>query len=115
MERHCGVLKPLRGKRLPLEVETNWTSEQVLIAGKKKVKDFNQDMEDGPYVLLYPDGSEVKNIPGTNTPFKLQLYKEAIGKAYQRITLYICTVEDFFATGEHIYFKGNLIKIMYKT
>nr|XP_021328571.1 G2/M phase-specific E3 ubiquitin-protein ligase-like isoform X1 [Danio rerio] len=98
MERHCGVLKPLRGKRLPLEVETNWTSEQVLIAGKKKVKDFNQDMEDGPYVLLYPDGSEVKNIPGTNTPFKLQLYKEAIGKAYQRITLYICTVEDFFAT-----------------
>ncbi|XP_051988737.1 G2/M phase-specific E3 ubiquitin-protein ligase-like [Xyrauchen texanus] len=54
-------------------------------------------MEEGPYVLLYPDGSEVKNIPGTNTPFKLHLYKEAIGKAYQRITLFISTFQDFLA------------------
>ncbi|XP_016106878.1 G2/M phase-specific E3 ubiquitin-protein ligase-like [Sinocyclocheilus grahami] len=98
MKRHDGVLKPMRGRSLPLEVQTNWSSEQVLIAGEKKVKDFNQDMEEGPYVLLYPDCSEVKNIPGTNTPFKLQLYKEAIGKTYQRITLFICTVQDFSAT-----------------
>ncbi|XP_051990890.1 G2/M phase-specific E3 ubiquitin-protein ligase [Xyrauchen texanus] len=54
-------------------------------------------MEEGPYVLLYPDGSEVKNIPGTNTPFKLHLYKEAIGKAYQGITLFISTFQDFLA------------------
>ncbi|XP_016124067.1 G2/M phase-specific E3 ubiquitin-protein ligase [Sinocyclocheilus grahami] len=98
MKRHDGVLKPMRGRSLPLEVQTNWSSEQVLIAGEKKVKDFNQDMEEGPYVLLYPDCSEVKHIPGTNTPFKLQLYKEAIGKTYQRITLFICTVQDFSAT-----------------
>ncbi|KAF4095434.1 hypothetical protein G5714_024512 [Onychostoma macrolepis] len=67
MKRHDGVLKAMRGRSLPLEVQTNWSSEQVLIAGEKKVNDFNQDMEEGPYVLLYPDCSEVKNIPGTNT------------------------------------------------
>lgn len=91
MWRLNGVQKPMRGKTLPLEVQPNWSSEQ------KKVKDFNQDMEEGPCVLLYPDGSEVKNIPGTNTPFKLQLYKEALGKAYQRITLFVCTGQDFSA------------------
>ncbi|XP_048010428.1 uncharacterized protein LOC125244380 [Megalobrama amblycephala] len=97
MWRHNGVLKPMRGRTLPLEVQPNWSSEQLLTAAEKKVKDFNQDMEEGPYVLLYPDGSEVKNIPGTNTPFKLQLYKEALGKAYQRITLFVCTGQDFSA------------------
>ncbi|XP_039543841.1 G2/M phase-specific E3 ubiquitin-protein ligase isoform X3 [Pimephales promelas] len=97
MWRHGGVLKPIRGKTLPLDVQPIWSSEQLLIAAEKKVRDFNQDMEEGPYVLLYPDGSEVKNIPGTNTPFKLHLYKEAIGKAYQRITLFICTFQDFLA------------------
>ncbi|XP_053272707.1 G2/M phase-specific E3 ubiquitin-protein ligase-like [Pleuronectes platessa] len=50
-------------------------------------------MEDGEYVLLYPDGSQVKNIPGTDTPFTIEKYKEAIGKPYQRLTLYICTLE----------------------
>lgn len=110
MWRHNGVLKSMRGKTLPLEVQPNWSSEQLLTAAEKKVKDFNQDMEEGPYVLLYPDGSEVKNIPGTNTPFKLQLYKEALGKAYQRITLFICKGQDFSAIGKHIYFKVNLTK-----
>lgn len=51
----------------------------------KKLKDFNKDMEDGEYVLLYPDSSQIKNIPGTDTPFPIGQYKEAIGKAYQRI------------------------------
>ncbi|XP_056624921.1 G2/M phase-specific E3 ubiquitin-protein ligase-like isoform X3 [Triplophysa dalaica] len=95
MWRHNGVLKPVRGKTLPLEVQPNWSSEQLLTAAVKKVKDFNQDIQDGPYVLLYPDGAEVKHIPGTNTPFRIELYKEALGKAYQRITLFTCTVQDF--------------------
>lgn len=95
MWRQNGKLKPQRGKTLPLDVQPNWSSEQLLTAAVKKVKDFNQDMQDERYVLLYPDGAEVKHIPGTNTPFRIQLYKEALGKAYQRVTLFICTVQDF--------------------
>ncbi|CAM4619131.1 unnamed protein product [Leuciscus chuanchicus] len=51
-------------------------------------------MYDGEYVLVYPDGSQVQNIPGTDRPFVLEHYKEAIGKAYQRIVLYICPLQD---------------------
>ncbi|XP_053284289.1 G2/M phase-specific E3 ubiquitin-protein ligase-like [Pleuronectes platessa] len=86
-------LKPVRGKTLPVNVEPQWTVEQLLAVATKKLKDFNKDMDDGEYVLLYPDGSQVKNIPGTDTAFTIEKYKEAIGKAYQRITLYICTLE----------------------
>lgn len=52
--------RPIRGKILPLQVEPEWSSEQLLLASIKKLKDFNQDMEDGEYVLLYPDGSQIK-------------------------------------------------------
>lgn len=85
----------IRGKTLPLQVEPQWSSEKLLPAAMKKLKHFNQEMKDGEYVLLYPDGPEIKHIPGTETPITIEKYKEAIGKAYQRITLYICTLEDF--------------------
>ncbi|KAM9759983.1 G2/M phase-specific E3 ubiquitin-protein ligase-like isoform 3-T3 [Menidia menidia] len=88
-------LKTVRGKLLPIEIHPEWASEQVLAAAVKKQKDFNIDLRDCAHVLLYPDAREVKNIPGTDIPFTVQKYKEAIGKPYQRITLYICPVEDF--------------------
>lgn len=91
----------MRGKNLPLHVDPQWSSEQLLPAAVKKQKDFNQDMEDGEYVLLYPDGSQIKNIPGTDTPFTTGQYKEAIGKAYQRITLYISTLEDLLSKSKY--------------
>lgn len=61
------------------------------------MKDFNKDMEDTqiPYILLYPDGSEVINIPGTQRPFTLKDYKTEIGKNYARINLFICRKKDF--------------------
>ena len=93
------TLKPARGKSLPLDVKPNCSSEQLLQATVKKLNDFNQDMEDGPYVLLYPDATETKNIPGMTIPFTIQQYKEAVGKPYQRITPYICTLEDFSNNG----------------
>lgn len=91
----------MKGKNLPLHVDPQWSSEQLLEAAVKKLKDFNQDMEDGEYVLLYPDSSQIKNIPGTDTPFTIGQYKEAIGKAYQRITLYICTIEDLLSKSKY--------------
>ncbi|KAL7388115.1 hypothetical protein ABVT39_007437 [Epinephelus coioides] len=53
------------------------------------------DMQDVVHVLLYPDGRQVIKIPGTDDPFTVRKYKEAIGKAHQKITPYICTAEDF--------------------
>lgn len=88
-------LKPVRGKSLPLDIQPDWSSEQLLAAAVKKQMDFNQDMQDVVHVLLYPDGRQVIKIPGTDDPFTVRKYKEAIGKAYQKITLYICTAEDF--------------------
>ncbi|XP_072572064.1 G2/M phase-specific E3 ubiquitin-protein ligase-like isoform X1 [Paramormyrops kingsleyae] len=100
MNKTKNGLRPMRGKNLPVHVDPQWSSEQLLAAALKKQKDFNQDMEDGEYVLLYPDGSQIKNIPGTDTPFTIGKYKEAIGKAYQRITLYICTLEDLLSKSQ---------------
>ncbi|KAF0043791.1 hypothetical protein F2P81_002949 [Scophthalmus maximus] len=75
--------KPIGGKTLPLHVEPQWSSEQQLSPAWRKLKDFNQDMKDGKCVLLCPDGSQTTHIPGTETPFTIEKYKEAVGKAYQ--------------------------------
>lgn len=101
MSKTKNGVKPVKGKTLPLSVDPKWSSEQLLAAAKKKMKDFNQDMEDGEYVLFYPDGTHIKNIPGTDTPFTTELYKEAIGKAYQRITLYICTFDALLSKSKY--------------
>ncbi|XP_045919327.1 G2/M phase-specific E3 ubiquitin-protein ligase-like [Micropterus dolomieu] len=52
-------------------------------------------MHEGPYVLLYPDCSEVVHVPGSERPFKLAEYNKEIGKAYSRITFFICLEKLF--------------------
>ncbi|MEQ2236131.1 hypothetical protein ILYODFUR_009308 [Ilyodon furcidens] len=91
------VLKPVRGMVLPLVVPPGLGAEQLQKAAEHKMMAFNTHFRSGPYFLLYPDGTKITNIPGTQTAFSLKLYKEAQGKAYQRITVYLCTVEDFLA------------------
>lgn len=51
---------------------------------------WDKDIQEGPYVLLYPDCSEVIRVPGSEKPFKLAEYKKELGKPYSRITFYIC-------------------------
>ncbi|XP_057207773.1 uncharacterized protein LOC130565206 [Triplophysa rosa] len=92
-----GCLKPQRGKTLPLYTDPQVTANDVLRLAEKKFKDFNKDMEEGPYFLLYPDGSVVVNVPGTQKPFTLKDYKSEIGKTYQRINLFICRKSNFEA------------------
>ncbi|KAJ8007837.1 hypothetical protein DPEC_G00098340 [Dallia pectoralis] len=94
------VLKPVRGMALPLLVEPAVNAEQLQKAAEQKMKDFNKNLKSGPYLLLYPDGTKIINIPGTETVFSLKRYKEAVGKAYQRITVYICTTEDFLTNAQ---------------
>ncbi|XP_076616604.1 G2/M phase-specific E3 ubiquitin-protein ligase-like [Chaetodon auriga] len=95
-----GVLKPQRGKTVCLSTHPDITALDLLTEAVRKMRDFNKDLDEGPFLLLYPDGSEVINIPGTQRPFTLKAYKEAIGKSYQRITIFICQKKDFGEVGE---------------
>jgi len=49
------------------------------------------------YRLLYPDGQPVEFIPGTQEPFSLVKYKLFVGKAYQKLVLFLCDAEDYSA------------------
>lgn len=90
-----GGLRPQHGKNISLQTDRGNTATSLLNQAVKKMKDFNKDVKDGPFLLLYPDGTEVVNIPGTQKPFTVEAYKHELGKPYQRITLYICLKEDF--------------------
>ena len=85
-----GKVDPVRGKGLPLKIKKNARSDEILQAAIKKRIDFDRSFRsDYLYRLLYPDGQEVVNLPGSNEPFSLLKYKEALGKTFARLTLYL--------------------------
>ncbi|XP_063336843.1 uncharacterized protein LOC134632147 [Pelmatolapia mariae] len=88
-------LKPVRGKTLPLSISPEITAPDLLKQAVEKMRAFNKDLVEGPYVLLYPDCTEVINVPGSERPFRLADYKEEIGKNYNRISLFICPESHF--------------------
>ncbi|XP_034146275.1 uncharacterized protein LOC117593876 [Esox lucius] len=88
-------LKPLRGKTLPLFTDPEVAAPDLLKQAVQKLRTFNKDMPEGPYVLLYPDCSEVVHVPGSERSFKLAEYKKEIGKAYSRITFFICLEKHY--------------------
>lgn len=88
-------LKPLRGKTLPLFTDPEVAAPDLLKQAVQKMRTFNKDMQEGPYILLYPDCSEVVHVPGSEMPFRLAEYKKEIGKAYSRITFFICLEKHY--------------------
>ena len=81
--------------RLAVEVLTNATASTILTAAVEKYSAFEQSFDkDCEYVLLYPDGSEVINVPGSSVPFELGQYKKASGRPYSRVTLFLGTRKD---------------------
>ncbi|XP_078790693.1 uncharacterized protein LOC101163634 isoform X39 [Oryzias latipes] len=100
MRLQDGGLKAARGTVLPLLVQPEVDATELQRAAEQKLKAFHRKLHGGPFLLLYPDGTKINNIPGTEVPFTLKEYKETLGKAYQRITLYICAAEDFFTSSE---------------
>ncbi|XP_013856231.1 uncharacterized protein LOC106512081 [Austrofundulus limnaeus] len=83
-------LKPVRGKTVPLFVYPEVGAPEILQQAVQKMRTFNKDVEEGPYILLYPDCSEVVHVPGSERPFKLGDYKKELGRPYSRITFFIC-------------------------
>ncbi|KAM4532095.1 uncharacterized protein V3H82_025949 isoform 1-T1 [Fundulus diaphanus] len=98
IQKNC--LKPQRGRTITLLTNPDVSPTPLLSLAVKKMKDFNQYLKDGPFLLLYPDGTEVINIPGTQTPFTLAAYKAELGKPYQRICLFLCSRNDFEEVGK---------------
>ena len=93
------VLKPKRGKKLPLRVQPSVDYFTLLQQAKEKWKNFNSNIYDEyqVYHLLYEDGSHAIWVPGTDRKekFTLKRYKEEIGKDYKRITMFLCTDHEF--------------------
>jgi hypothetical protein len=90
-------LKFVRGSSLPLTVCPTIGSTELLNTAAKKIVKFNSDLTFGAFgfTLLYPDRTKVINLPGSEEPFTLEKYKKDIGKAYIRLTFYICKTEDY--------------------
>ena len=78
------------------ESETNSKRSVHLAKGLTKHANHDKKVHEGlEYVLLYPDHSEVINLPGTNEEFILEKYREDVGKSYNHITLFIASKSDF--------------------
>ena len=92
---HGCDLKPVRGRTLPLFTDPEIAAPDLLKLAVQKMTVFHKDVDEGPYVLLYPDCSEVVHVPGTERPFTLAEYKKEIGKTYCRISLFICLEKHF--------------------
>lgn len=90
-------LKFVRGSTLPLKVNPTIGADELRKKGAEKIMKFNNDLTGEPFgfTLLYPDRNEVRTLPGSKEPFTLQRYREEIGKAYGRLTFYVCKTKDF--------------------
>ena len=87
----------VRGEKLLLKVKTTINYDDL----KKKTIEKHSHHDQSfcgleVYVLLYPNGKEALFLPGiTSTRFKLDSYKEELGKPYFQIVLYLCSTSEF--------------------
>ena len=91
-----GTLKFCRGRNLPVTVPSSASRDDILTKAVTKHANHDKNLirDDLRYTLLYPDGTEVKTLPGSSDCFILHKYKDEIGKSYSRVTLYIATKSD---------------------
>lgn len=101
---HCvqGEMVKIRSSSVGVTIRTDATAEEVLTAAVEKQLACNRTLPKTDYKLLYPDGSPVAFIPGTEESFSVLKYKSFLGKPYQRVVLYVCT-EDEFHSGIYSY------------
>ena len=87
-------LKALKGRTLPLTVDSNIDADHLLHeAITKHSKHFRTFDGETKYHLLYPDNTEVRRLRSSPDRFTLQEYKEKLGKSFSKIYLYLCTNE----------------------
>ncbi len=90
------VFKTRRNKTHILKVKNDIERDELIEKAVIKHGNFDQSFDHvSPYVLLYPDFSQVYFVPGTNETFFLIKYKEAISKDYKKLTFYLCLRDEF--------------------
>ena len=91
-----GVFKTRRNKTHILKVRNDIEKDELIEKAIVKHGNIDQSFDCvSPYVLLYPDFSEVYFVPGTKEAFSLMKYKEAISKDYKKLTFYLCLRDEF--------------------
>ncbi|CAB4000417.1 Hypothetical predicted protein [Paramuricea clavata] len=61
----------------------------------KHTRHYKQFDNGDIYVILYQDMTQVKNLPGSNTPFTLGVYKPDLLKPCSKMFFWLCSMEDF--------------------
>jgi len=98
MRRSAGGLIKSRGSIVVVTADSSSSAVQVLQAAVRKHCACDCTLsKTAEYKLLYPDCQAVEHIPGTTELFSLSAYKQFLGKSYQKLTLYICTADDYAA------------------
>ena len=90
------TLKFCQGRNLPVTVPSSASRDDILTKAVTKHANHDKNLirDVLRYTLLYPDGTEVKTLPGSSDCFVIYKYKDEIGKSYSRVTLYIATKSD---------------------
>ena len=90
------TLKFCQGRNLPVTVPSSASRDDILTKAVTKHANHDKNLirDNLRYTLLYPDGTEVKTLPGSSDCFVIYKYKDEIGKSYSRVTLYIATKSD---------------------
>ena len=91
-----GEMKPIRGKVKMLRVHTTIRKLDLLKQAYEKHCAHDRTFDrHADYTLAYPDGTEVLTLPDhPNRIFQLDDYQKELGKAYNRITLYLLKRSD---------------------
>ena len=80
------TLKMLKGRGLPVTVDACTDASKLLVEAltkhTKHFRSFNPAVE---FLLLYPDNTVVKYLPGSSQVFSLKDYKDDLGKPYSKI------------------------------
>eukprot|EP00794_Sanderia_malayensis_P013127 gene13127-14477_t len=97
MQLKDGFLRIVRDSCLPLKVSPSVGATELLTKARDKIVRFNRNVFAARELvkLIYPDRTEVANLPGSIEPFILQWYKEELGKPYSRIYFYLTKTSDF--------------------
>jgi hypothetical protein len=94
-------LKIWRCANCVITVLPSASAKDILSVAVPKLHEIEPGIPDGEYCLLFANRKLADTVPPDNQPFTLEGYKVFIGKAYQKLTLYACPVDDYAAGKLH--------------
>ena len=95
-----GTLKFCRGRNLPVTVPSSASRDDILTKAVTKHANHDKNLirDDLRYTLLYPDGTEVKTLPGSSDCFILHKFLFAAPFSYLQHLFYLQQLFLFAAT-----------------